>query len=189
MFALAFQLRHWVAIWKPLHRIPLSVHSTASGGLLCTVDWMDKDSNRLHPLSAASCLLSVHFLPQGVVCCQAASSTLILDVMPFSCYISSQRRENWWEMCCHPPVIVDVLLFWSTFHLAFYSFWPDYHFTKKTETKIKTKRFQLPSGLIYCWGPKCPSLLWWSMWLCRKKDAFLAICLTQLLVCVSALLS
>lgn len=25
-------------------------------------------------------------------------------------------------------------------------------FTKKTESKMKTKRFQLPSGLIYCWG-------------------------------------
>lgn len=116
--------------------------------------------------------------PKALFVVKRLQALWFLDVMPFSCYISSQGREIWWEMCCHPPVIVDVVLFWSTFRLAFYSFWPDYHFTKKTETKIKTKRFQLPSGLIYCWGPKCPSLLRWSMWLCRKKDAFLAISLT-----------
>lgn len=182
-----------MAIWKPLRGIPLSVHPTASGVLLCTLDWMDKDSNRLHPLSAASCLLSVHFLTRGIVCCQAASSTLISEVciltLQLHCTSQAKGGENRGEMCYHPPVIVDFVLFWSTFHLVLHSLWPDYHFTKKTETEMKTKRFQLPSGLIYCWGPKCPSLLWLSMLLYWKKDTFLAITLTELLVFVSALLS
>lgn len=152
-----------------------------SSSVLCGSDGLGQQQVPSSP----SCLLSslCAFTIQGIVCCLVASSTLSSEVglstLQLPC--TAKAKGGTTNGKCTVIHLWLWILYYFNHHCIVY------------EAKIETKRFQLPPGLIYCWGPKCPSLLWLSMFLLFvaflywKKDTFLAITLTELLVCVSAL--